>query len=120
MNEKSSTTCEIKCIFTNFNSFETKVCSVDKHNRSKPEHKALYIYDSSVSYSQTSPISDVFQNFRKFLYYFCLVSVLNNSPDDCTMEHFHVAWGMAMQTKNFHDIPQSLQEHAKIVPKTGP
>jgi hypothetical protein len=35
---KSSTTCEIKCIFTNFNLFEIKACSVDKHNRSKPEH----------------------------------------------------------------------------------
>jgi len=48
----------------------------------------------------------------------CLVSALNNSPDDCKMKHFHTAWGMAMQTKNFHGITQPVQEHAKRVPKT--
>jgi len=65
-------------------------------------------------------ISENFHNTFSISTLNCLVSVLNNSPDDCTMKHFHMAWGMTMQTNNFHGIPQSLQEHAKIVPKAGP
>jgi len=65
-------------------------------------------------------ISENFHNIFSISTLVHLVSGLNNSPDDCTMKHFHMAWGMTMQTKNFHGIPQSLQEHAKRVPKTGP
>ena len=50
----------------------------------------------------------------------CLVSVMNNSPDDCTMKHCHMCWGLIMHTEYFHRIPQFLQEHAMIVPKTDP
>jgi hypothetical protein len=65
-------------------------------------------------------ISENFHNIFGISKLNCLVSALNDSPDDCTIKNFHMAWGMTMQTKNFHGIPQSLQEHAKRAPRTGP
>jgi len=124
---KSSTTCEIKCIFINFNLFEIKsVLLTNTTEAIQNTQSTLHLWQFCKLQPDIShfrcffKISENFHNIFSISTLNCLVSVLNNSPDDCTMKHFQVAWGMAMQTKNFHGIPQSLQEHAKIVPKTVP